>query len=78
MFEASPGLHRGIQAMLNDRLEGLQALGDAAFAGAIVADEDGQGREADGAAIADGFEMFEAEGPEKWCAHRTSPRSASR
>jgi len=78
MLETSPGLHGYIQTLMDNRLEGLQSLCDTALAGTIVADEDGQGGKLNGAAVLDGFEILEAEGPKIGCAHRTSPRSTSR
>jgi hypothetical protein len=78
LFDASPLLHRLIQTLPYDHLEGFEPLDNAALPGAIVANKDSQRGEADGAAIPHGFEVFQSEGSQGRGFHLMSPRSTSR
>lgn len=61
VLEAAPREESFIEAVKDDALEGFKTFNEAAFAGAIVADENGEGGELDHAAVAHGLEMAESE-----------------
>lgn len=79
MVETVPALKGGIHTVQHNVPKGLQSLDQAALAGAVIADQRGQPAEVDWAAVADGFEVLQAETAQgRRVFHRMSPRSTSR
>src|SRR5437870_4671255 len=78
MFESAPAPKSGIYAIQNDIAERLEGLHKAALADAVVANECCQPTKLDLTAVANGLEVLDTKGPQRWMLHRINPRSTSR
>src|SRR5205823_4476993 len=65
LFKAAPAAHGRVESVLHDIAKRFQTFDEAAFAGTVVADEDGQRAERHRAAVADSLEILQAEAAER-------------